>query len=215
MSGRAPGRSLSAIVLASNNRGKLLELSQILAAFRVTLFPLSHFSSESPEESGSSFRENALIKARFAAQASQLPAIADDSGLEVDVLNGAPGVYSARYAGLKASDKDNNEKLLTALSGVPEVQRTARFRCVLAYVDDADDSQPIIAEGLWDGRILATARGAEGFGYDPLFEPLGEIRSAAELSIEEKNCVSHRAQALRLLADRLFATDRAANTVTK
>ena len=196
---RAPGT----IVLASNNRGKLLELTEILAPFRVTIHPLSQFSEESAEETGSTFHANALLKARFAARASGLAAIADDSGIEVDALNGAPGVYSARYAGVGSSDADNNAKLLAALSGIPESHRTARFRCVLAYVSSAD-AEPVFAEGSWEGRILESPLGEGGFGYDPLFLPDGGTFTAGEMSRDEKNRVSHRALALRDLAARLF-----------
>jgi XTP/dITP diphosphohydrolase len=192
-----------AIVLASNNRGKLTELSQILAPYRLTVYPLSKFTRESAEETGATFHDNALLKARFAARLAQLPAIADDSGLEVDVLNGNPGVYSARYAGPDASDAANNEKLLSALKGVAEGGRTARFRCVLAYVESSE-SDPIFAEGAWEGRILESPRGSNGFGYDPLFLPSNARFSAGEMSTEEKNRVSHRAIALRTLATRLF-----------
>jgi XTP/dITP diphosphohydrolase len=192
-----------AIVLASNNRGKLAELSQILAPFGLTIYPLAHFTSDSVEETGATFRDNALLKARFAARATNMAAVADDSGLEVDALDGAPGVYSARYAGERAHDAANNAKLLAALSGTPESARAARFRCVLAYVRDAD-SEPVFAEGVWEGSILDVPRGVNGFGYDPLFLPSGGRLSAAEMTTDEKNRVSHRARALRTLAEQLF-----------
>ena len=192
-----------AIVLASNNRGKLTELGQILAPFRLTVYPLANYTDESADETGATFAENAVLKARFAARWSRLPAIADDSGLEVDALHGAPGVYSARYAGVGASDAANNQKLLSALDGMPAQQRSARFRCVLAYVDD-ENSEPILADGAWEGRILDAPRGSGGFGYDPLFLPAGSRLSAGEMSADEKNRSSHRAQALHVLAARLF-----------
>ena len=192
-----------AVVLASNNRGKLAELSEILAPFRLIVHPLSEFTPLSAEETGTTFHANALLKARFAARASGLPAIADDSGIEVDALGGAPGVFSARFAGAGASDAANNEKLLTALNGISEHLRTARFRCVLAYVND-EKADPIYADGVWEGRVLEAARGSQGFGYDSLFLPNGERISAGEMTREAKNRVSHRAQALRELAAGLF-----------
>jgi XTP/dITP diphosphohydrolase len=193
------------LVLASNNRGKLAEFAQLLAPYRVSILPQSQFSAQGADETGATFRENALLKARYASQASGLPVIADDSGLEVDALDGAPGVYSARYAGEFASDDDNNRKLLAELSRVSEQARTARFRCVLAYARNAEDALPIIAEGVWEGRILDQPRGAHGFGYDPLFVPNGSALSAAELTREIKNEVSHRGQALRALLTLLIA----------
>ncbi len=195
---------LHSVVLASGNRGKLAELSQILAPYRVSVRPLSQFTHESAEETGSTFQANALLKARFAARVAQLPAIADDSGLEVDALDGAPGVYSARYSGQNATDAANNQKLLRALEGVGDSQRTARFRCVLAYLETAD-ADPLFAEGVWEGRIAMRECGTGGFGYDPLFVPVGFTVTAAAILPEEKNRISHRAQALRDLAARLFA----------
>jgi len=159
------------IVLASNNRGKLAELTAQLAPYRVTLHPLARFIQASPDETGTTFRDNALLKARHAAGAARLPAIADDSGLVVDALGGAPGVHSARYAGSNASDAANNQKLLAAMKSVPDDLRSARFCCVLAYVRAADDAEPMFAEACWEGRILDRPRGTQGFGYDPLFLP--------------------------------------------
>lgn len=192
-----------AIVLASNNRGKLAELGQILAPFRLTVCPLSKFTNESADETGVTFAENAILKARFATRLARLPAIADDSGLEVDALNGAPGVYSARYAGVGASDAANNEKLLAALAGVPQDRRKARFRCVLAYVEN-ETAEPVLADASWEGCILDAPRGGGGFGYDPLFLPAESRQSAGEMPADVKNRLSHRAQALRILAARLF-----------
>ena len=193
----------TSIVLASNNRGKLKELETILTPYRLSVRPLADFSKESVEETGTTFHANALLKARYASGVANLPAIADDSGIEVDALNGAPGVYSARYAGTGATDDANNRKLLAALRDVPSQLRSARFRCVLAYVENAT-SEPIFAEGVWEGRILDAPKGAGGFGYDPLFLPKNSLLSAGELSVEEKNLISHRAQALRELAARLL-----------
>jgi XTP/dITP diphosphohydrolase len=193
------------LVLASNNNGKLREFAQLFASYRVTLYPQAKFIAVGADETGATFRENALLKARHASRASGLPAIADDSGVEVDALDGAPGVYSARFAGENASDEANNRKLLSELVAVPAEKRTARFQCVLAYVRNADDPAPLIAEGVWEGRILDEPRGANGFGYDVLFLPHGGSRSVAELTSEEKNSQSHRAQALRTLLALLIA----------
>jgi len=193
------------VVLASNNRGKLAELTQLLAPWAITVLPQSQFAANGAEETGSTFAENALLKARYAARAANLPAIADDSGLAVDALLGAPGVYSARYAGESATDADNNRKLLAALADTPVQLRTARFHCVLAYVRDADDPQPLIVAGIWEGSILLQPQGDAGFGYDPLFLPLGNDVSAAQLSRDQKNAVSHRGQALRALLNELLA----------
>jgi XTP/dITP diphosphohydrolase len=196
---------MKTIVLASNNGGKLREFAQLLAPYRATLFPQAKFIAAGADETGATFIENALLKARHAAQAAGLPAIADDSGLEVAALHGAPGVYSARFAGEHASDDDNNRKLLIELAAVPLAQRTARFRCVLVYVRAADDPEPIVAEGVWEGRILDHSRGINGFGYDSLFLPSGSSLSAAELTSDTKNQLSHRGQALRALLALLIA----------
>jgi XTP/dITP diphosphohydrolase len=193
------------MVLASNNSGKLREFAQLFAPYRVTLYPQAKFIAVGADETGATFRENALLKARHASQASGLPAIADDSGVEVDALEGAPGVYSARFAGEHASDEANNRKLLSELVAVPAEQRTARFQCVLAYVRSADDPAPLIAEGVWEGRILDNPRGGNGFGYDVLFLPHGSLLSVAELTSAEKNLQSHRAMALRTLLALLIA----------
>jgi len=193
------------LVLASNNRGKLAEMTALLAPLNAQILPLSDFTREAAEETGATFVANALLKARYAARASGLPAIADDSGIEVDALNGAPGVYSARYAGEPSNDAANNAKLLDALNDIEDPQRGARFRCVLAYVRNADDDNPILAESAWDGRVLRAPRGAHGFGYDPLFLPHGSQLSAAEMAIDAKNKISHRAQAMRLLLKQLQA----------
>lgn len=191
------------LVLASGNAGKIRELSAMLASLDIEVLPQSHFSVTDAEETGASFIENAIIKARHAARATGLPALADDSGLEVDALQGQPGVYSARYAGLPSNDEANNNKLLDALRGVPEQRRGARFCCVLAFVLHADDATPLIAEGYWRGRILNEPQGSNGFGYDPLFFVPERGCASAELHKEEKAELSHRGQALRELLRRL------------
>ncbi|HOP16022.1 MAG: RdgB/HAM1 family non-canonical purine NTP pyrophosphatase [Chromatiaceae bacterium] len=187
------------IVLATGNKGKVKEFSELLADREITVVPQSDFGVPDAEETGLTFVENAIIKARNAAQHTGLPAIADDSGLEVDHLNGAPGIYSARYAGADGGSAANNAKLLAALSEVPEPQRSARFQCVLVYLRHADDPTPIICQGTWEGVILRSPQGEAGFGYDPLFFVDDEGCSAAELPAERKNQLSHRGQALRCL----------------
>ena len=190
------------IVLATGNRGKLAEFAQLLAPLALSFEPQSAFGIEPPEETGTTFAANALLKARHAARCSGLPAMADDSGLEVDALGGAPGVFSARYAGAGATDPANIAKVLEALEGVPATARTARFRCTIAFVRSADDASPLLAEGVWPGRILGAPRGRGGFGYDPVFEDAVSGLSAAELSLEVKNSRSHRARALAALLSR-------------
>lgn len=187
------------IVLASGNAGKAREISEMLANYRIEVLPQSAFNVIEVEETGLTFVENALLKARNATAHSGLPAIADDSGLEVDALNGAPGIYSARYAGSNASDGDNLTKLLTALADVPGAQRTARFQCLMVYMEHANDPTPIICQGTWEGRILFEPRGTQGFGYDPVFFVRTHNCSAAELPPIVKNNLSHRGQALRQL----------------
>ena len=198
------------VVLASNNRGKLAELTALLAPYQVQVLPLSRFTNEAVEETGDTFIANALLKARHASQVSGLPAIADDSGIEVDALHGAPGVYSARYAGEPSNDAANNAKLIAALKNIPDTARGARFRCVLAYVRSADDGSPVLADTAWEGQVLHAPRGEHGFGYDSLFLPEGSELSAAEMSHEAKNHVSHRAQAMRLLLQQLQASSELA-----
>ncbi len=190
-------------VLASGNAGKLRELALALEPLAVKLRPVAEFSARSPEESGSSFVENALIKARAAAACSGLPALADDSGLEVDVLNGAPGVYSARYAGPGADDQANNERLLRELADIDPPQRRARFRCVIALVQSAEDPKPLLAQGCWEGEILSAPRGRSGFGYDPLFLDPELGLTAAELDPADKLARSHRGQAIRALLEQI------------
>ena len=191
------------IVLASNNAGKVREFNALLAGLDLEVVPQSQFGVAEIEETGLTFVENAILKARNAAQHAQRPAIADDSGLEVDALDGAPGIYSARYAGPGASDAANLEKVLGMLNGVPEAKRTARFQCVLVYLRHALDPTPLIVQGTWEGRILDAPRGRSGFGYDPVFFVPTHGCSAAELQPETKNALSHRGQALRRLLELL------------
>ena len=191
------------IVLASSNAGKLREFNQLLAGLQREVVPQSQYRVTDADETGLTFVENAILKARHAAQHTGLPALADDSGLEVDALHGAPGIYSARYAGPEASDAENLEKLLGMLKEVPEENRGARFQCVLVYLRHALDPTPLICQGTWEGRILMAARGTSGFGYDPVFYVPSHACSAAELPAQTKNVLSHRGQALRLLLDAL------------
>lgn len=191
------------IVLASGNKGKLAELQNALNGFDVTLIPQSEFDVSDADETGLSFIENAILKARHASLATGLPALADDSGLAVDALNGAPGIYSARFSadadGKGATDETNNLKLLKELQGVPEAQRTARFHCVLAFVKHALDPNPIICQGAWEGLIKTELDGEGGFGYDPLFFVKDQNKTAAQLTKEEKNKISHRGLAIKQL----------------
>lgn len=187
------------IVLASRNDGKLAEMQALFASLGWKLRSLAEFTDDAADETASSFVENALLKARHASLVSGLPAIADDSGLEVAALEGAPGVRSARYAGEDASDADNNQKLLAALKNIPDERRGARFVCLMVYLRHAEDATPLIAQGSWRGTILHNPRGANGFGYDPLFLVPDLKRSAAELDAEVKNRVSHRGKAARHL----------------
>ncbi len=193
------------VVLASQNPKKAAELAPLLAPLGWRLRPLSAFTTESAVEDGAGFIDNALIKARFAARVTGRAAIADDSGIAVDALDGAPGVHSARYAGVHGDDAANNAKLLAALADCPPEARGAAFHCVLVFVRAADDPVPLIAHGVWRGRILGAPRGDGGFGYDPVFGLLDEDRSAAELSAEEKAARSHRGQAVRELLRQLGA----------
>ncbi|QDO85300.1 RdgB/HAM1 family non-canonical purine NTP pyrophosphatase [Shewanella psychropiezotolerans] len=187
-------------VLASGNKGKLKEFSEIFSAYDVEVLPQSQFNVEEVPETGTTFVENAIIKARHAAEITGLAAIADDSGLEVDLLDDAPGIYSARYGGENAGEKDNYIKLLDALKTNLE-GRTARFQCILVYMRHAKDPTPIIAQASWEGKIAFEAAGDNGHGYDPIFIPNEHNCSAAELDSEEKNRVSHRGKAMKLLID--------------
>ncbi len=192
---------MNKLVLASHNQGKLKELQAMLAGhFKV--LSVADFSAAEVEETGLSFVENAILKARHAAKVSGLPALADDSGLAVDFLQGAPGIHSARYSGT-GDDAANNSKLLQQLQGVAAGQRSAQFVCVLALVRHANDPLPVICEGIWPGQILQQSRGTHGFGYDPLFLPDGQQCSSAELEPELKNRISHRALAMQQLKQRL------------
>lgn len=192
------------VVLASGNPGKLRELGKILAPLSVTLTSQAEFDVPEVEENGLSFVENAIIKARAACEHTGLPAIADDSGLEVDYLNGAPGIHSARYSG--AGDAANNAKLLQALGNIPPPQRSARFQCVLVYMRHALDPTPLVCQASWEGRILTEPRGENGFGYDPLFFVPEYQCSSAELAPEVKNRVSHRAKASAALFEAMHLT---------
>lgn len=188
---------MSKIVLASGNVGKLRELSQILSPLGLKLIAQSDLNVPEAEETGLSFVENAIIKARNAALFTGLPAIADDSGIEVDALHGAPGIYSSRYAGPDASDTDNINALLDAMKEVPETERTARFQCVVVFMRHAEDPTPLICQGSWQGQILQSPLGDEGFGYDPIFWVSETDCTAAELSPEQKHAISHRGKAMR------------------
>jgi XTP/dITP diphosphohydrolase len=190
------------LVLASGNAGKVVELEQLLAGSGVQLVPQTSLGVSDAEETGLTFVENALIKARHAARATGMPALADDSGICVDVLGGAPGLYAARYAGRHGDSAANNAKLLHELAGVPMEKRSAYFIAVLVVLRHADDPAPLIAEGRWHGRILEAPRGEGGFGYDPLFLPAGHELGAAELDPGLKNRLSHRGQALAVLKAR-------------
>ncbi|WP_019528423.1 RdgB/HAM1 family non-canonical purine NTP pyrophosphatase [Dasania marina] len=188
------------IVLASGNPKKINELQKLLGDSGYQILAQSDFDTPEAIEDGLSFVENAIIKARNACLHSGLPAIADDSGLEVDALQGKPGIYSARYAGANATDASNNEKLLADMNGIDEAQRSARFQCVLVYMRHAQDPTPIICQGSWEGRILNAPQGANGFGYDPLFYVPSQQCSSAQLSPELKNALSHRGLAMQQLA---------------
>jgi len=187
------------IVLASNNAGKVREFNQLLHGCGIEVIPQAELGVTEIEETGLSFVENALLKARNAAAHTGLPALADDSGLEVDALNGAPGIYSARYAGPGASDADNVTRLLADLAEVPQNLRSARFQCLLVLLRHAKDPTPLICQGTWNGRILFEPRGDNGFGYDPVFFVPSHQCAAAELPAETKNSLSHRGQALQQL----------------
>lgn len=187
------------VVLASGNKGKLKEFNQLLSPLDIEVVPQSDFNVSSVEETGLTFIENAILKARHASEISGLPAIADDSGLEVDALKGAPGIYSARFSGENATDASNNQKLLDALKDTTNEERTARFQCVLVYLKHPADPTPIVCQASWEGSILREARGDQGFGYDPLFWVPSKECSSAELDRDEKNKMSHRGKALRAL----------------
>lgn len=191
------------IVLASGNKGKVREFNEMLGGLQFDVLPQGEFAVPEIEETGLTFVENALLKARNASMHTGLPALADDSGLEVDALQGAPGIYSARYSGPGSTDAKNVDKLLQALAHVPEAERTARFQCIIVYLRHPSDPTPVIAQGSWEGRIAFARSGSGGFGYDPVFLVPELGRSVAELGAEEKNRMSHRGQALRRLLDSL------------
>ncbi|MEL7449932.1 MAG: RdgB/HAM1 family non-canonical purine NTP pyrophosphatase [Pseudomonadota bacterium] len=194
-----PGR----IVLATGNPGKLREFNRLLEPMSATVVAQSELDVPEADETGLTFVENAIIKARNAAQLTGLPALADDSGLEVDVLDGAPGIYSARYAGVGASDAQNLDLLMEKLVDVATPQRSARFQCVCVFMRHAADPSPVICQGTWEGAIAHEASGENGFGYDPVFVPAGSAVTSASMAPDDKNRVSHRGQALRALIDAL------------
>jgi len=197
---------MKTIVLASSNPGKLTEFKILLKEIGGDIKAQSEFDVSPAEETGLTFVENAILKARHACAETGFAAIADDSGIEVDALRGAPGIYSARFGGEHADDDANNQKLLRELQHVPEEERNARYQCVLVYMDHANDPTPLIAQGSWEGRILTSAVGEGGFGYDPLFWVPSHRCSGAQLCKEEKNRISHRAVAMRQLVAQLTAT---------
>jgi XTP/dITP diphosphohydrolase len=207
------------LIVATGNPGKLREFRTLLADFPFDLHSLGELGIASPAESGATFLENAMLKGRHASAAAaaagiggaslrSVAALADDSGLEVDALGGAPGIFSARYAGEDADDAANNAKLIAALAGVPIERRGARYRCALVLVSGEEDAAPLIAEGVWEGRILDSPRGAGGFGYDPYFYLAEQRQTAAQLDAEEKNRLSHRGIAMRALRDQLLAREQ-------
>ncbi|VAW99887.1 Nucleoside 5-triphosphatase RdgB (dHAPTP, dITP, XTP-specific) [hydrothermal vent metagenome] len=191
------------IVLASNNPGKVREIGQLLAGLDIEVVPQSDFNIPEIEETGLTFVENAILKARNAARLSNLPALADDSGIEVDAFKGAPGIYSARFAGVGASDAQNLEKLLTELQSLDSPVRTARFQCLMVLMTHAGDPTPLICQGTWEGEIIDTPKGDNGFGYDPIFYVANEKCTSAQLPAEKKNALSHRGQALSCLLNKL------------
>ncbi|HLU07143.1 MAG TPA: RdgB/HAM1 family non-canonical purine NTP pyrophosphatase [Woeseiaceae bacterium] len=188
------------VVIASGNRGKLAEIRRLMAPLELDVRPQSDYSVTPAAETGETFTENALLKARHASAIAGLPAIGDDSGLEVAALGGGPGVRSSRFAGETATDEENIDKLLEALRNLPLKERSANFRCVAVYVESPDDPQPLVAAGVWDGRIIDRRRGAGGFGYDPVFLDPVSNKTAAEMTGDEKNAASHRGQAFRALS---------------
>lgn len=195
------------ILFASGNKGKVNELKEMLAPFGLNVVPQSNFEVEEVPETGTTFVENAIIKARHAAKVTGLPCIADDSGLEVRALKGAPGIYSARFAGPEATDGTNIDKLLSSIEHVPEGQRQARFVCVLVFMRHADDPTPIICQGFWDGEITKELSGENGFGYDPVFYVPETSCTSAQLSPEQKHSLSHRGQALKQLLAQIESAD--------
>jgi len=196
-------KSIKKVVIASGNQGKLKEFSKLFSKLDIEALPQSLFDLTSAEETGLTFVENAILKARHAAKESGLPALADDSGIEIDALNGAPGIYSARFSGIDATDQSNNALLLEKLRGIEPERRTARYRCVLVLMRHASDPSPIIANASWEGRILEKPQGDGGFGYDPLFWVEEHQCSSAELDPKLKNSISHRGLAMQKLLKKL------------
>ena len=196
-------KDLDKVVLATGNKGKVKELARMLSGLGIEVLPQSDFDVTEVAETGSTFVENAIIKARHAAEQTGLPAIADDSGLAVNVLGGAPGIYSARYSGDQATDQSNITKLLVALADIPKNKRQAKFLCVLVFMRHADDPSPIICQGEWVGEITTEQQGENGFGYDPVFWVSEQNCSSAQLAAEQKNALSHRGKALKLLLAQL------------
>ncbi len=192
------------VVLASNNKGKVREINAVLEELSIKVTPQSEFNVEEAEETGLSFVENALIKARNAAEHTNHPVIADDSGIEVPALDGRPGIYSARYAGVGASDEENLNKLINDIKDLSEEDRMAQFVCVMVYMRHANDPIPVISQGIWKGTLLSKPRGKNGFGYDPIFFVPTHDCCSAELSPEVKNQISHRGQALRQLVKLMY-----------
>ncbi|EGN76225.1 non-canonical purine NTP pyrophosphatase, rdgB/HAM1 family [Idiomarina sp. A28L] len=197
------GKQSLELVLATGNKGKVAELSELLAPLGWQVTPQTELNVSDADETGLTFIENAIIKARHACESTGLPALADDSGLAVRALGGAPGIYSARYAGENATDNDNVEKLLAAMQGVPAEQRQAEFHCVLVFMQSASDPTPIVCHGRWEGMLTEKPAGAGGFGYDPIFWVPERNCTSAELSKSEKQVLSHRAKALKLLVKQL------------
>jgi len=191
--------NLKKIVLASGNAGKVREINKLFAGTGIEVVPQSEFNVPEVAETGTTFVENAIIKARHAAECTGLPAISDDSGIEVDALDARPGVYSARYAGANASDEDNNRKMLEELKGVPEAERTARYQCLIVFMRSHTDPVPIITQGSWEGRILEAPQGDGGFGYDPIFYVPTHGCSGGQLPLDVKNTLSHRSIALNAM----------------
>ncbi len=194
-------KKITQIVLASGNAGKVREISKLFANSGIEIVPQSQFNVPEVAETGTTFVENAIIKARHAAECTGLPAISDDSGIEVDALDARPGVYSARYAGENASDKDNNNLMLKELSGTAEAERSARYQCLIVFMRSHTDTVPIITQGSWEGSILQAPQGDGGFGYDPIFYVPSHGCSGGELPLDIKNTLSHRAIALNAMLD--------------
>ncbi len=192
-------KKIEKIVLASGNAGKVREINKLFAGTGIEIVPQSEFDVPEVPETGTTFVENAIIKARHAAELTGLPAISDDSGIEVDALDSRPGVYSARYAGENANDTDNNNKMLEELKGVPEAERTARYQCLIVFMRSHTDPVPIITQASWEGRILEAPDGDGGFGYDPIFYIPSQNCSGGQLPLDIKNTMSHRALALKAM----------------